>query len=170
MIEANKPIHQSLSAFIFMSAYFVGGFLFILYNHLFHSGSLSLVVGSFILLILFLVWLRSDYILITTDGIMRHYNYYQKRSLAWSEIVSVTTLAPKGQSKDNYSTIKICSSNPSKKDILINIRILTKNNVQGIAEVLIENTSASKCDEATKQLAGGIMPPWFVSKRKNKAA
>jgi len=165
-METKRIIRPSMSYYFINSWFFIGGFLYILYYFLFGHVPLSLLIESSALLVVFLVWLISSYIQITPDGISYHFNFWQQNSLSWSEIGSIALSAPKGQAKENYSTITLFSSNPSRKNVRLNIRMLSKENVQEIAQLLVEKVSPTRCDEATQQLAKGLLPDRFVSKKR----
>jgi hypothetical protein len=138
---------------ILMNSYFVFGFLFGLYVYISRSEGLALVISLLCVMILFIVWLRLDYIKISQAGIMRHYNYFFSRNLNWHEISSVAAIAAKEKSNRKYSAIKMSSNNQCRKDVIINIIVLSKNDVKIIAEALINNTNPNICNEEIRQFA-----------------
>jgi hypothetical protein len=152
-METPKIIRPTLSSYTTLAFSALLLFLYCLYYSLplFHT---SLAAALFLYSI---AQTRLDYVSITIDGISRHYNLWQRRALSWSDISTVSTSSRKVNKKNRYTIITISSNNPSKQDVKINMRILSKESVQDIAKTLIEKTSATKCDEATKQLADGIM-------------
>jgi hypothetical protein len=153
MIQENKIIHHSINADILLSAYFVLGFFLSIYGCIIHPEQYGFVIATFCLLVLFITWLRLDYVEINSDGITRHYNYFLARNLSWMEISRVATIASKGQLKNKYSAIKISSNNPMRKEVIINIKILNKQDVQWIADMLVQRTNGDICDEAIKIIA-----------------
>jgi hypothetical protein len=153
MNQYEKIIHHSIYIDILMSSYFVFGFLFGLYVYISGSEGLALVISLFCVMILFIVWLRSDYIKISQAGIMRHYNYFLSRNLNWQEISSVVVIAAKEESNRKYSAIKVSSNNQSRQDVIINIKVLSKNDVKIIAEAIINNTNLNICNEEIRQFA-----------------
>ena len=152
-METPKIIRPSLSSYMMFAFCALLLFLYCLYYSLplFHT------LFAVVLFLYSIAQTRLDYVSITLDGISRHYNIWQHRSLSWSDISAVSTSSQQVNNKIRYTLITISTNNPSQKDVKINTRILSKESVQDIAKTLIEKTSATQCDEGIKQLADGVL-------------
>jgi hypothetical protein len=152
MVQENRIIHHSFIAEILLSSYFVLGFLLSVYGCIVQPELYGYTIALFCTLVTWIAWLRLDYVEVKPDGITRHYNFIFTRTLSWVEISKVVVVMDRGN-RNKYSVLKLSSNNPLRKEVIINIKILSKRDVQWIADMLIRHTGGDICDQATKQIA-----------------
>jgi hypothetical protein len=167
-LDLKRIYRPSLPTYIMLGFYWVFVFAFFLYYYITESNSPFYVIQASVLLVLFIIWMRTLYIEVTPDGIAYYFAFGYKKSITWPEIAQVSVVASKEGPKDNLVIISIKNVDSSKKDIKINVLKFKQSDIREFAEVLIKNVPNINCDETVKEYASGIIPSWFRRKKKSR--
>ena len=146
--------------------YWVFIFAFFLYYYIVNSISPFYVIQAAVLVVLFIIWMRTLYIQVTPDGISYHLGFGYRKSITWPEINQVSVVPSKEGSKGDLLVITIKHKDPSKKDIKINILKFRRSDIREFTEILIKNVQNGSYSETVKEFSVGNIPSWFGNKKK----
>jgi hypothetical protein len=119
--------------------------------------SLSMISIAFALLCI----IRSITISIMFEGIKVR-KLFTEKALLWHDIYRVETKVRFSGKHGSYLTT-LFSLNPTKPNIVINIKFLSKKKVFKLVQILISNCPNAQIDNQTKKIAEGHLPSIFRS-------
>jgi hypothetical protein len=111
-------------------------------------------------------------ILVNFEGVSHKWDLWKEARLSWQDIGAIETTTklqaihnPKAPMMTIEYRTFLRSNNLSKKDIAIDLKKFGKRDLTEFANLLIQHSTGTLIDEATKAMAQGQMPQYFFRKK-----